>query len=253
MTVIQFGGFVILSLMLVSCGTTATNQTGSTESVADTYIQLGLGYLQEGNKDQARFNLLKAIDAEPRSPDANNAIALLYQSEGELGLAEEHFKRALSSDRSFNQARYNYARMLLVDGRADDAEEQFSVLVEDVNYRLRAQAFLGLGMAREAQSNLDGAKEAYGRSYQRDPRVATALLELADIAVIEQDFIAAKEFLDQFESQTAATPRSLELGIDLAQRFNDADAEASYSMTLRNMFPGSREAREHILATQGEE
>lgn len=257
MKIFQTTVLVLAGFVLIACGTTTTRAGATNEppsgSIADTYVQLGLGYFREGNKDQARFNLLKAIELEPRAPDANNAIALLYQSEGEIALAEQHFQRALSSDRTFNQARYNYARMLLVENRPDDAEDQYEILVEDVNYRLRAQAFLGLGMAREAQVNLEGAKEAFTRSYQRDPRLVAALLELAGVAVAQQDFVAAKEYLDRFESQAAATPRSLKLGIDLAQAFSDADAEASYSMTLRNMFPDSREAREHALATQGEE
>lgn len=243
--------FALATLVLLAgCGSTTTNNSDSSSSVVDTYIQLGLNYLSEGKKDQARFNLLKALEAEPRSPQANNAVALLYQSEGENALAERHFRQALSSDSSFNQARYNYARFLLAQNRADDAEDQYSTLVEDVNYRLRAQAFLGLGLAREIQGDLVGAKEAFTRSYQRDPRVTIALLELADIAVIEADFVSAKELLDQYEAQTAASARSLKLGLDLASHFNDGDAEASYSMALRNMFPESREAREHILEMQ---
>lgn len=240
-------------LALTACGTTSASSNESSSSTADTYVQLGLGYLQEGQKDQARFNLLKAVETDPRSPDAHNAIALLYQSEGEIKLAEDHFKRALSSDADFNQARYNYARMLLGEGRPDDAEQEYLILVDDVNYRLRGQSFFGLGMARKEQENHEGAKEAFMRSYQRDPRLTTSLLELADIAILEEDYVSAKELLDRFEAGTEATPRSLKLGIDLAQRFSDGDAEASYSMSLRNRFPDSREAREHILATQSGE
>lgn len=241
--------FSVVTLVLVGCGSNSAKEETS-EAAIDTYIQLGLNYLSEGKKDQARYNLLKAIDAQPRSPVANNAIALLYQSEGESSLAESHFKKSLSADNSFNQARYNYARFLLSEGRSKDAEKEYTKLVADVNYRLRAHAFLGLGLAREAEGDLVGAKEAYRRSYQRDSRVTIALLELADIAVTEKDFVSAKELLDQFESQTAATPRSLKLGIDLAAHFNDDDAESSYSMALRNMFPDSREAREHVLSTK---
>lgn len=243
---------LISATTLIGCGSTATKGETS-ETVVDTYIKLGLNYLGEGRKDQARYNLLKAIDAEPRSPEANNAIALLYQSEGESELAETHYKRAISSDSSFNQARYNYAGLLLAVERYSDAEKQYSVLVSDVNYRLRGQAFLGLGLAQEARGDTESAKEAFLRSYQRDPRLTIALLELADLAVIESDYVSAKELLDRYESQTAATPRSLKLGIELAAHFNDADAEASYAMALRNMYPDSREAREYILSTQGEE
>lgn len=247
--------FIIIGLgflQLVSCGGANQKQDVDTDKIVDTYIQLGMGYLREGKKDQARFNLLKAIDADSRSPEANSALALLYQSEGETTLAEKHYKKAIDSDKNFNQARYNFAGMLLASERFEEAEKQYSVLTEDVNYRLRAQSFLGLGKALEKQGDLDAAKDAFIRSYQRDPRLTIAFLELAGIALQQEDFVSAKGLLDQFEKDAEASPRSLKLGIDLAQKFNDADAEASYALALRNLFPNSREAREHILATQGE-
>ena len=250
----RISGYIALIIgvfILAGCGSANKKQEKNTDKIVDTYIQLGLGYFREGQKDQARFNLLKALDADSRSPEANNAIALLYQSEGETDLAERHYKRALDAEKSFNQARYNYAGMLLANNRFEDAETHYAVLVEDVNYRLRARSFMGLGLARENQKKFESAKDAFVRAYQRDPRLNIALLEIAEIELIEEDFIAAKELLDRFESNTDATPKSLKLGIQLAQSFNDADAEASYSLTLRNMFPDSREAREHILATQG--
>ena len=244
---------VLTSLfLLVSCGSTSPKENVNTEKIVDTYTQLGLGYFREGQKDQARFNLLKALEADPRSPEANNAIALLYQSEGEVDLAEQHYKRAISSNKSFNQARYNYAGMLLTNKRFEEAERHYSVLTQDVNYRLRARSFLGLGVALEQQGDLERAKDAFTRSYQRDPRLTVAFLELAEIAILEQDFVSAKGLLDQFENSAEVSPRSLKLGLELAKKFQDADAEASYSLSLRNMFPESREAREHILSLQNQ-
>jgi type IV pilus assembly protein PilF len=251
MKVIQIILFSLLPLVIVGCVTTTDEPPVDTDRVVDTYVQLGLGYLQEGRKDQARYNLLKAVEADPRSPEANNAIALLYQTEGETESAETHYRRAIAADSRFNQARYNYAKMLLSLERYADAEDQYAHLSEDVDYRLRGQSFLGLGLALEAQGDLPEAREAFTRAYQRDTRLAVALLQLGELAYMEDDYVTAKEFLDRFETQTGATPRSLELGYELARIFNDQDSEVSYSMALRNMFPDSREAREHILSIQG--
>lgn len=242
---------LVIAALLNGCGTNSTKGSSDGSSPAETYIQLGLNYLSEGKRDQSRFNLLKAVDVDPRSPEAHNAIALLYQTEGEEALADQHYKKALSLENSFTQARNNYARFLLLNGRAAEAEEQYEIVTEDINYRLRAQAFLGLGLARKEQIDIPGAKDAFTRAYQRDPRTSLALLELADIAVLDSDYVTAQELLDQFESQSAAIPRSLKLGYELATLFADEDAKSSYSMSLRNMFPDSREAREHILSTQG--
>lgn len=237
--------------LLVGCVSTTDRKKVDVETQLETYIQLGLSYLGEGKKEQARFNLLKAVDLDGDSPEAHNALALLYQSEGENERAETHFNEALSADSSSSQVRNNYARFLLGSGDSDGAEREYARVVEDVDYRLRAQAFYGLGIARKNQSKLDEAKDAFVRAFQRDSRLSVALLELADIAVVEEDFLVAKEMLDSFEAQSEPTPRSLKLGYDLATVYGDENAKASYGMSLRNLYPDSREAREHILSIQG--
>ena len=239
-----------MSLLLTGCVST-DNKDRNPKAAAEKYVEIGLSYLQSGNRDQARFNLKKAVELDPKSAQVHHAKALLYQADGEAPLAEKHFKRAVSLDRSFTQARSNYARYLLLEGRAEDSEAEYEKVIEDVNYRLRAQAFLGLGLARKRQNDYAGATEAFKRAYQRDQRTTRALLELADLAMIEEDYVAAKGHLDQYEKLARATPRSLKLGLELAQIYDDSDSTASYSMSLRNLFPDSKEAREHILSLNG--
>lgn len=242
---------LVVFVQLIGCVSTIEKKKVDVDAQLDTYIQLGLNYLGEGKKDQARFNLLKAVDLDNDSPEAHNALALLYQSEGENERAKTHFEEALSADPSSSQVRNNYARFLLASGDAEGAEREYEKVTEDVDYRLRAQAFYGLGIARKNLDKYEEAKDAFVRAYQRDGRLSVALLELADISVIQEDFIVAKEMLDSFEAQSEPTPRSLKLGYDLAAVYGDENAKASYGMSLRNLYPDSREAREHILSTQG--
>ena len=56
---------------------------------------MGLGYLNKGRPDWARDRLKKALDINPNDPEANDAMGLVWQAEGELDLSEEFFKKAI--------------------------------------------------------------------------------------------------------------------------------------------------------------
>ncbi len=249
----KFGKLALLAglLLLQACGSQPTVQ-GDPERALNNYVELGLNYLGQGNRDQARLNLLRALEIDSNSPKANSAIALLYQIDGEFDLAETHFRRALREDRGFSQGRNNYARFLYMQGRFRDAREQYEITSNDVNYRLRPEAFIGLALTEKALGNMEAAESALRRALTLDPRSGAAALELTQLKYDQRDFVAAKSYLDRYEATSPSTPRSLTLGMQLAEEFGDERAYETYTMALQDMFPNSREARELQLREQQE-
>src|SRR5471032_3641902 len=82
----------------VSSGHDSPLQTGKGRDEARAaYVQLGLGYLQQGMAEQAKVPLKKALDLDDSDPDANAALGLVFQAEMEPELADQHFRKALSS------------------------------------------------------------------------------------------------------------------------------------------------------------
>lgn len=61
------------------------------------YVQLGIGYLQQGMTERAKVPLKKALELDDSDPDANAALALVFQAEMEPELADQHFRKALSA------------------------------------------------------------------------------------------------------------------------------------------------------------
>ena len=237
-------GTILLLLVAVTGCVSNTQRSGDLDAALADYIRLGQGYLQEGRRDQARFNLLRALEIDSRSPEANNVLALLYETEGEVDLAKELYQRAISSDRSYTPARINYARVLYAQSEYRDARDQYETAASDVNYRLRPDAFLGVGLSELRLGNVEQAKSAFERALQLNPNIGPALLEVADIAFDEREYVLALEYLETYELRTIDTPRSLYLGIQLAQVFNDPNKEQSYALALRSMFPDSTQARQ---------
>ncbi|TAL10322.1 MAG: type IV pilus biogenesis/stability protein PilW [Porticoccaceae bacterium] len=242
-------------LMVVGCTTTTTTssetlvassgeKTGAEkrQDALNSYIELGLGYIGENNRDQARLNLLRALEIDSRSPAANNGMALLYQLERDSARAEEYFKKALGYDRDFTQARNNYAVFLVTQNRLDEAYEQFLQASRDVNYQRRPQVFLSLGAVAAKLGKTAEAKDAWERAMALDRELPGPYLELASLYFDQGDFPEAKRFLDRHAQLAPASARSLWLAVRLEDAFGNADGVASKGLALRNLFPYSREA-----------
>ena len=131
---------------------------------------------------------------------------------------------------------------LFGQNRFKEAKKQFGKVVDDVYYAHRAAAFRNLGLCSLALEEIDEAEEAFRRSAAMDRTESIARLEIAHILFIEGKFPQAQKYLDQYRKLVrTATPRSLLLGVKLAQKFDDKDRVASYSMVLRNLYPASAE------------
>ena len=65
---------------------------------------------------------------------------------------------------------------------------------------------------------------------------------MVEINIERGDFTAAHRYYGQFRQWSPRqTPRSLELGIRLARVYDDQDAEASYALVLKSMYPTSKQ------------
>lgn len=59
----------------------------------------------------------RALEIAPDNAEALQAIALVYQRQGESDLADQHFQRAIDTAPDFTRARNNYAAFLYQEGR----------------------------------------------------------------------------------------------------------------------------------------
>ena len=73
-----------------------------------------------------------------------------------------------------------------------------------------------------------------------------ALLEMAHLRFKAGDYSGASRYYDRYRSAVRRqSARGLWLGIRLAQATGDRDAEGSYALALRNLYPESAEYAAH--------
>ncbi|MBB5212133.1 type IV pilus biogenesis/stability protein PilW [Microbulbifer hydrolyticus] len=235
---------LLVSLILGGCVTTGPGgKQVDLDKARETHVQLGLRYLQSGgdNREMARHHFQQALSLGKKDPQAHHGLALLYQADGELAVAESHFKKALRYDRDFSMARVNYGAFLYQQERYLDAKEQFLEASEDLAYNRRSYALANLGRAELKLHELDGAEQAFKKALALSSDLPIALLELAELKFEKQEYTQAKQYLDRFSEKNRQVPQSLWLGIRIEKVFGNRDKERSYALALKNLFPYSEE------------
>jgi len=234
-------GCLILFAGCVSDRPSAHFGNADKEKLLQAQIDLGIGYIRNGEYQRAKENLTKAMDLDQRSPIVHNAFGLLFQLEGEDALAEEHFRKAVRFDPDFSQARNNFGAFLFEQERYEESIEQLQAAAEDRFYRGRSSSFENLGVSYLRLDRLEEAEAAFTRAIELNPAQSRSLLELAYLRFDAQNYVSARDLYIRYMTVASQNARSLWLGIRIARRFNDQDAEASYKLMLRNIFPASEE------------
>ncbi len=120
-------------------------------------IQLGMGYLKQGNTERAKKKLLTALEQAPQSPDANGAMAYFLEKTGDTAEAKKYYLTALKQAPRKGPQLNNYGTFLCRTGDYVNAEKYFLQAVQDTNYVGSAGAYENAGLCAESAGKTDKA------------------------------------------------------------------------------------------------
>lgn len=237
------------SLLLSACVTTIESRlTRKADPVkaVDNYTQLGLGYIQQGRFDRARARLNRALEINPDYAPANNAMALLLQSEHEPDLAEEYFLKSIDLDDEFSQGQYNYGMFLMQHKRYKTACKHLKSAARDVEYQQRGKAYQNLGLCYYRDGRVDLAITTYERMLKTSRFNAPVLVNLATLLLEARRYDEAQHYYDRFtqivkRQQDNQSANSLWLGIKLGRINQNEVAVKELSAQLKSDFSQSSE------------
>lgn len=219
------------------------NGVDGPDSLAETNVKLGIGYLQQGKKELALSRLQRALQLDPNLPSAHNAIAILYDQLGEEVLAAQHYQRAVSLDPQDSRAHNNYGRFLCNRNELAAAEEQFLLAVKNPLYETPDLAYENAGLCALRVPDLPKAEEYFRTALKLNPKLPSSLHQMSSIHFDRSDYLSARAYLQRYENVAKPTAATLWLGIRIERVLGDKNAEASYAVALRSSFPDSEEAR----------
>jgi len=212
------------------------------QQVAEANLNVAVEFLRRGNYEGALERLDRAREAEPRNAFIYSMYGLVYQRIGDTEQAEKNFRRSLELDGDRPENLNNYGQFLCQQGRAEEAEKLFLEAAQNRLYATPEIALTNAGLCAQRGGDIARATDFFNAALTANPGTAAALLALAEIQYDAEDYPAARKLFERFLKSAAQTPRSLWLGIRIADKLGDKDTEASYSMLLKNKYPDSAEA-----------
>lgn len=242
--------FLLVASLLVGCVSSGDVDPMRTDKgrdeARDAYIQLGIGYLQQGASGRAKVPLKKALDLDPSSADAHAALALVFQVEMEPKLADEHYRKALSQRGDDARLLNNYGSFLFEQKRYEEALERYQQAAQDTLYPERSRVFENLGLTALELKQREQAKLYFQRSLRLNSRQPKALMEMAQMSYEDKAYVPARGYYDSYSALVEQDARSLLLGTRLATIFEDRDKAASLGLQLKRLYPGTSEYQQYL-------
>lgn len=241
---------LVIASLLAGCVSTGHVNPMKTDKgrdeARDAYIQLGIGYLQEGASERAKVPLKKALELDPSNADAHAALALVFQIEMEPKLADEHFRKALSQRGDDARLLNNYGSFLFEQELYDEAFERYQQASQDDLYPERSRVFENLGLTSLKLQRREQAKTYFERSLRLNSRQPRALLEMAVLSYEDKQYVPARSYYASYKALSEQNARSLLLGTRLARVFEDRDDSASLGLQLKRLYPGTPEYQQYL-------
>ena len=241
---------LLAASLLAGCVTTGNVDPMKTgkgrEEARDAYVQLGIGYLQQGETERAKVPLKKALELDSSNADAHAALALVYQIEMEPKLADEHFRKAISQRRDDARLLNNYGSFLFEQKRYQEAMERYTQAAQDNLYPERSRIFENLGLTALQLQQREQAKAYFERSLRLNSRQPRALMEMALLSFDDRQYVPARGYYESYLLLAPHDARSLLLGVRLAKVFEERDNAASLGLQLKRLYPGTPEYQQYL-------
>lgn len=243
---------VMLCLALNACVSTgggtrlSDSPADQREQAAKVRVELGQRYMQQGKLELAMDNLQKALQYDEKLVDAHTVIAVLYERIGNLKAAEQHYARAAELAPKSGAANNNYGQFLCAEGKYKQAQQYFSIAMQDPFYKTPDVVYTNAGTClvdHGGTQDLDEAQKDFRNALEVNPRDPGALFYMARVLYAKGDYFHARAFIQRFESLGKDDPAALLLARNIEVKLGHADTARAYAQRLRKDFPDSDQTR----------
>lgn len=236
---------LLLPLIMLIAACTTTEYLGPVDQkrASELNAELGLGYMNEGQYQRAKYKLDKAIKFDPTNPHAYHYMAELYRRLKEYDKAGEYYEKALSLAPNDVNIQNNFGIYLCDRGNYKRAYTYFQKIVADPLYPARANAYENIGLCALREGKLQLAQNSFVTALQINPKMPKSLIQLAQLSFDEGNSKQAYEYFQRYVAIAQQSPESLWIGILLENERGNKDTVASYKTLLKGKYPDSEETK----------
>jgi type IV pilus assembly protein PilF len=247
-----------LSFPLLLAGCAGPSEAQRKE--ASARMQIGVTFLQQQRLPDAMRQLARAEELDPANPEIDLSLGGAYLQrhlqggeKSDLLLAERYLRAAIRKKKNYAEA-HNYLGVVLgLQGKGDDAIEQYRIAGENVYYSTPERAYFNMGNEFRRQRKPELAEKAFRRSIALNELYVESYLALSNL--LEEKGMP-HEAGGILESCSAVAPADRRCRIELARLLRDRgrtdEARRMIEAVLRENPEGSVKGRaEDILRSLG--
>jgi len=231
-----FTTYLILLLSLTACSSNKSKPTAKKSQAASYNARLGAEYTRKGRLNLANEKLLKALDQNPESADANHYYALLQQKLGLKQKADIHFRKALAITPENPDLLNNYGSYLCQNGQYQSASQHFMAAIKDPLYTTPEFAYTNAGICIKKSGDITTAEQYFRKSLALKPSFASALYQMAKVKYEQGDYTRAQAFLQRYHEKNPEVSESLSLCVQINRRLGDLSAAGQCRSKLAGRF-----------------
>ena len=232
---------ILMAVALLSGCVTTGDRVPDNIKASAINVQLGMGYLQQNNMEQASEKLNKAISQNPDSASAHNAFGILQERLLQTEKAEMHYRMATELDPKNSAAANNYGTFLCRNKREAESEEYFLQALENPLYNTPEYAYTNAALCLLRIDVKDRAKDYLRKALVAKSDFSTALISMARIEFEENNYSEAKLYLDRFHRVAQPTSKSLWYAIRAELQMDNNRNVDELAEKLKTNFPDSEE------------
>lgn len=241
----------VLAAGCVSTTTGPKKAEADDGEAADLLYQLGARYYRNGNYDLARDRLVMSIEKNPKNAVAHSTLALTYEQLDNIRLATESYEEAVRvAPRNYNVVN-TYAVFLCRQRDFDAAMKNFDRAIDVTENDDVEITLTNAGVCLTQKPDLAGAESYFRRALERRPNYGEALIQLALVKVGQEEYLAARAFLQRYLGSYPPSAGILFLGVTIESELGDERARSEFSDRILREFPQSAEAKKVLESYRG--
>lgn len=212
-----------------------TKQTQKRAQAASYNLQMGMGYLKQGDTPRAKRKFLTALELNPDSPDSMSGMAYFLEKTGDLKEARKYYLKGLALAPNSGPQLNNYGTFLCRTGDYKGAEEYFLKAVNDVNYVNSAGAYENAGLCVAAIPDNKKAEMYFVKALNQDPRRTESLNQLVSILLKQDEGGKALDYLKKYQEAVLNDVMLLKLAAEVAHQTGKSELEADYQERIMKL------------------
>lgn len=166
-------------LLLVALLVSGCSSAGKPKiDIAQSHYKMAQSNMATKDYTSALSEMLQAVQMKPDDPDYQTTLAMIYFEKQAYPQSEQHYKKALQLRPNDPIVENNLAALYMNMQRWDEAAALFRKVADNLLFRYKTRALIGMGVALSHGGKPMQAVLAYNEVLQNFPDDTTALFML---------------------------------------------------------------------------